>query len=59
MIIKHSDCRWVDKPINATTETNVVYGNPYNRIHRDDAGLFVYKRGKQCLVQIDYRGKVY
>lgn len=59
MIIKFSELRWVNKPDNGGTETNVVFGNPYNRIHRDDAGLFVMKRGKQCLVLIDYQGKVY
>ena len=46
------DCKMVEKPNNATTETRVVYGNPYNRIHRDDAGLFVMKRGKECLIQV-------
>lgn len=59
MIIKFSELRWVNKPDNATTETSVVFGNPYSRIHRDDAGLFVMKRGKECLVQIDIDGRIY
>lgn len=57
MQVEFSELRWVDKPLNATTETSVVYGNPYVRIHRDSAGLFIHKRGKGCLLTVTHKGK--
>ena len=52
MRVQFFDIYRVQKPIHATTETDYVFGNPYSRIHKDSAGLFVKKRGKEILLEV-------